>query len=262
MSADVPGRIARELLIKDGRAILDALPSTSDQNDAIHAARKAIRRMRALLALVDGAPFVLDREDLALRGLGKGLSDLRDAHVVVETARRLQAKSPGAGWDAVIEALELRRTRILQHSLAGDPGFSRRRQLVERVLERIEAQPWKDLRRGTVLKALDLSERRASKAATRAKHDDTTEIVHRWRRKVRRLRMQLDAADALGVLHGHGDGHAALERKGKALHRTSDRLGWSQDLGMLRNLVRNLPASDWKPEVLAVIDGELGAAGA
>lgn len=262
MPADGPGRIARDLLIKDGRAILEALPSTKDQNDAVHAARKAIRRMRALLALVDGGPFVLDREDLALRALGKGLSDMRDAHVVVETATRLQASNPNPGWDAVIEALELRRTRILQHSLAMDPGFARRRQVLERVLERIEAQPWKDLRRGAVLRALDVSERKAKKAATRASHDSAPETVHRWRRKVRRLRMQLDAADALGVLHGHGDGHAALARKGKALHKTSDQLGWSQDLGMLRNLVRNLPASEGKLVVMAVIDGALEAAGA
>ncbi|WP_367345968.1 CHAD domain-containing protein [Stenotrophomonas bentonitica] len=253
--------IAKGLLLKDGRAILDALPASTDQNDAIHAARKAIRRMRALLALLVADDLDLDREDFALRRLGKGLSDMRDAHVVVETARRLQTIHPDPGWQHVIEALELRRTRILQRSLGVDPGFMKRRIVVERVLDRVEAQPWGTLRKRTIRAALANSERRARKAAERAARDDDPETVHRWRRKVRRLRMQLDAAQEMGAIHGHGDGHAAAVRKGRALHRISDRLGWSQDLGLLRNLVRNVPGSAAKQAAMAWIERELRVAG-
>lgn len=251
--------IARGLLVKDGQAILDALPASTDQNDAIHAARKAIRRMRALLALLVADDLDLDREDFALRRLGKGLSDMRDAHVVVETARRLQTLHPDPGWQHVIEALELRRTRILQRSLGVDPGFLKRRMVVERVLERVEAQPWGTLRKRTIRAALASSERGAKKAAERAAHYDDPETVHRWRRKVRRLRMQLDAAQELGAIHGHG--HAAVVRKGKALHRISDRLGWSQDLRLLRNLVRGLPASEGKRAVMGLMEREMLVAG-
>lgn len=260
MPADAPGMIARGLLVKDGQAILDALPASTDQNDAIHAARKAIRRMRALLALLVADDLDLDREDFALRRLGKGLSDMRDAHVVVETARRLQALHPDPGWQPVIEALELRRTRILQRSLGVDPGFLKRRMVVERILERVEAQAWETLRKRTIRAALATSERRAKKAAERAAHDDDPETVHRWRRKVRRLRMQLDAAQELGAIHG--DGHAAVARKGKLLHKVSDRLGWAQDLRLLRNLVRNLPASEGKQAVMGLMEREMLVAGA
>ncbi|WP_315387668.1 CHAD domain-containing protein [uncultured Stenotrophomonas sp.] len=245
--------------MKDGQAILDALPAKTDQNDAIHAARKAIRRMRALLALVVADDLDLDREDFALRRLGKGLSDMRDAHVVVETARRLQSLHPDPGWQPIIEALELRRTRILQRSLAVDPGFLKRRNVIERVLDRIGAQPWETLRKRTIRAALASSERRAKRAAERAAHHDDPEIVHRWRRKVRRLRMQLDAAQELGAIHGHGDEHAAVARK--ALHKISDRLGWSQDVRLLRNLVRNMPASEGKQAVMRLMDRELPAVG-
>jgi CHAD domain-containing protein len=252
--------IARGLLMKDGQAILDALPASTDQNDAIHAARKAIRRMRALLALLVADDLDLDREDVALRRLGKGLSDMRDAHVVVETARRLQALHPDPGWEPVIDALELRRTRVLQRSLAEDAGFLKRRMIVERVLDRIEAQPWEAVRKRSIRAALATSERRARKAAERAAHDDDPEIVHRWRRKVRRLRMQLDAAQELGAIQGHGDGLAAVVRKGKTLHKISERLGWSQDLKLLQNLVRNLPASEGKGVVMKSMEQELKAA--
>lgn len=261
MPADAPGIVARNLLLKDARAVLDALPAPHDQNEAIHAARKAIRRMRALLGLLVDDAFELDREDLALRRLGKGLSNMRDAHVVVETAKRLQAAHPEAGWESVIQALALRRTRILQRSLAVDPRFVRRRRVIERVVQNAEAQPWQSLRRRSIRAALKSSERRARKAAARAEHDDDPVTVHRWRRRVRRLRMQLDAAQALGALEAHGAGHAAAVQKGKALHKVSDRLGWNQDLRLLRNLVRSMPATAGKPEVMEVLERELESSG-
>ena len=93
----------------------------------------------------------------------------------------------------------------------------------------------------------------------RAKVDAAPEVVHRWRRKVRRLRMQLEAAQALGVLHRHDAGRSELARKGKALHKISDRLGWEQDLRMLRNLVRSLPYAEGKQAVMTVVDRVLHA---
>lgn len=245
-------------MIKDCEVILAALPSPMDQNDAVHVARKAIRRMRALLALLADSGLDMEREDLALRRLGKGLSRLRDAHVVVETARRLQVEHPEAGWDMTIAALEMRRTRILQRSLAQDPGFARRRRVVSQLHSWIARQPWQNVRRAIIRSGLARSERRVKRAAARAAHDDDPEQVHQWRRRVRRLRMQLDAAHVLGALRSGGSEMPA--RKAKALHKTSDRLGWMQDLRLLKNLVRNLPADAQKSAVLATIERSLQVA--
>lgn len=260
MAADSTGAMARDLLRQDCQAVQQALATTDDQNDAIHLARKAIRRMRALLALLDDTDFNLQRDDLELRRLGKGLSAMRDAHVVVETARQLQKLDPAAGWDAITPALVMRRTRILQRALVSDPEFSRRRRVAEQVMLHMESQPWEHLQRAGVRAALARSERRVGKAAERAARDGDAEAVHRWRRRVRRLRMQLDAANALGALHGHGHTNAGSAKKAKALHRLSDRLGWLQDLRLLRNLVRSMPAHAEKAAVLGQIDSELEAA--
>lgn len=254
MAADSPGSAARDLLIKDSAAILAALPSAQDQNEAIHAARKAIRRMRALLALLADSELEMGREDLALRRLGKGLSRLRDAHVVVETAKRMQALHSEPGWDRIIAGLEMRRTRILQRYLAQDTGFMRRRRVVTQLQARLERQPWETLRRASIRNGLARSERRVKRAGARAAHDGNPDQVHQWRRRVRRLRMQLDVAHALGVLGGKDRERGALVRKAKALHKTSDRLGWNQDLQLLRSLVRNLPAGGGKAGVLARIE--------
>ncbi|UQY89501.1 CHAD domain-containing protein [Stenotrophomonas rhizophila] len=202
MLADAPGAVARELLAQDGARVLAALAAPGDQNEGIHAARKAIRRMRAVLALLDEDEFELEREDRSLRRLGKSLSALRDAHVVVEAAKRLQALHPGPAWAAVVGTLEERRAGILQRAASIDPQFARRRMTIERVLQRLEAQPWERLRRRHVRAALARSERRVKRAASRAASDGDAEAIHRWRRRVRRLRMQLDAGQALGALGG------------------------------------------------------------
>jgi hypothetical protein len=257
MSSDAPGAVARDLLGRDCQLVLEALAATVDPHDAIHSARKAIRRMRALLALLDEDDFDLARDDLALRRLGKGLSDMRDAHVVVEAAARLQKADGADDWNAIITALAARREHILRRALASDPDFARRRSVVEQVLSHVQQQPWERLRRSRVRTALARSERRVVKAAARAAHDGDDEAVHRWRRRARRLRMQLDAAHALGAVHGHAHGNGAVARKAKALHKVSDRLGALQDLRLLRNLVRNLPATMDKTAALKQIGAEL-----
>ena len=257
MLADAPGAVARNLLAQDSERVLAALTAPGDQNEGIHAARKAIRHMRAVLALLDEDEFELEREDRSLRRLGKSLSALRNAHVVVETAERLQTLHPGPGWATVVDALEVRRTRVLQHAVAVDPHFARRRTTIARFLQRLQSRPWDRLRRRHVRAALARSERRVKKAAARAASDGDAEAIHRWRRRVRRLRMQLDAAQALGALNGHAKGHVASSRKAKALHKTSDELGWLQDLQLLRNLVRRMPAGEGKAEVLLQIDRQL-----
>lgn len=261
MLADAPGAVARELLAQDGARVVAALAAPDDQNEGIHAARKAIRRMRAVLALLDEDEFELEREDRSLRRLGKSLSALRDAHVVVEAAKRLQVEHPEPGWDTIITALEMRRTRILQRSLAQDPGFARRRRVVTQLQSWIACQPWQNLRRATIRDGLARSERRVKRAAARAAHDGSPDQMHQWRRRVRRLRMQLDAVDALGGQGGHGRSHDGSARKAKALHKTSDLLGWNQDLRLLRNLVRNLPPDVGKTEVMVRIERALEAAG-
>lgn len=257
MSPESPGLEARNLLVKDGEAVLAALPSAQDQNDGIHAARKAIRRMRAVLALLPGDEFVLEHEDIALRRLGKSLSVLRDAHVVVETAMQLQVAHAEGDWDAIVAALMLRRTQILQRSVVADPGFERRRRVIRRFLASVEAQSWQKLRRGDIRAALERSDRRVKKAASQAEGEHDPESVHRWRRRVRRLRMQLDAAGALGAVRGHSHARGAVQKKAKALHTTSDHLGWIQDLRLLRNLVRNMPATAEKASVMTQIDSAL-----
>ncbi|WP_312315812.1 CHAD domain-containing protein [Stenotrophomonas sp.] len=256
MSKQGVGERARALARHEGALILQGLAPTESPEQAIHSARKAIRRLRALLALLEGSALDLDRADLDLQRLGDSLSDMRDAHVVTEAAERVHKDHPALDLGPVVERLRARSEHVMRNEMERDPNFSRRhKQLADAALW-LDAQPWQAVKMSDIKSALARSERRARKAKKRAVDDDP-EAVHRWRRRVRRLRMQLEVLPELGLetasmvdgLRGTG--------KTKALHKLSDALGWQQDLRMLRNLVRPMPVWDGKAAVLALINTEL-----
>ncbi len=262
MSKEEVGERARALARQECEAIRDGLAPTSAPEPAIHSARKAIRRLRALLALLEGSELELDRADATLKRLGDSLSGMRDAHVVVDTAERLQTEHPDVDMEPACKALRERSEHIMRNELLQDATFARRRKQLADVALWLDAQPWHAVKAADVEAAVLHSERRARKAKKRAKHDDDPESLHRWRRRVRRLRMQLEALPKLGIkiasvadaMHGSG--------KTKGLHKVSDRLGWQQDLRMLRNLVRPMRVWDGKPGVLGLIDQLMAEAGA
>jgi CHAD domain-containing protein len=254
MQSVVPGDAAHALARQACRDIEQALLLGTDAHASVHAARKAIRRLRALLALLDGTELALEDADAVLRRLGDGLSGLRDAHVAVETAALLAATAPTAPWPCVIGQLQARRDAWLRRALAGDPAFGRRRDRLQRVGTLLDSQPWATIRRAQVRVGLDRSLARAGKAERRAHRNPSPERLHRWRRKVRRLRMQLEAAPHLDPRLAKA--HTARGGGGdaKALHRLSNHLGWQQDLRMLRNLVRVMPGVVDRRQLLAQID--------
>ncbi len=215
-----------------------------------------------MLALLERSELDLDRADAVLQRLGDSLSDMRDAHVVAEAGERLQTEHPEVQMGPACGALQRRSERVMRNELSKDPSLGRRRKQLADAALWLDALPWHAVKASDIKAGLLHSERRARKAQKRAAHDNSPENVHRWRRRVRRLRMQLEALPELGLkasvladaLHGSG--------KTKALHKVSDQLGWQQDLRMLRNLVRPMPVWDGKPEVLGLIDRLMVDAGA
>ena len=187
---------AHLLAREECRAIARALAATKRIHPAIHDARKSIRRLRALLALVDDRmpdASIIDRQ---LERLGDGLSLLRDAHVVVETATRF-AKGHRKRWQPAIQALEARRDARLASALERDPGFLKRRALVTRLEVRIDFLDWSRLRLSDLGDGAEASQARLDRAESRAAFDLAPEHLHRWRRRVRRLRFQLEAIGKL-----------------------------------------------------------------
>ncbi len=171
----------------------------TQRHTGIHEARKAARRCRAALALCAGrhgdVTAALDR---TVRAACKDLSRLRNAHVVVEVAAARNAPLlPRAAARPLRAWLRQRRDRLLAAALARDPGFQRRRRRIQRAAALCAALDWSGVDDGTVRHALGRSAERLHKAARDARRRPTLALRHRWRRRLRRLRMQLQLLDAL-----------------------------------------------------------------
>lgn len=256
MPADTTGRKALDLALTECAEVAAALTPAGNVHESVHAARKGIRRLRALLSLLEATDLELDRADRALRRLGDGLSRLRDSHVVLDAARWMAKKHRAVPWAPVLQQLEQRRDRLLAAALAKDPGFLRRRRVLETVAQLLAAQPWEEVKANAFLKGLKRSRRRAAKAEKHARGSGDAEALHRWRRKVRRLRMQLEALPDIGLADAASSRAERGNRNAKALHKLSDSLGWRQDLRLLRNLVRSMAGIEERRPLLHLIDAE------
>lgn len=227
-------RICREELL----GALAQLRGEGPSDPRVHAARKAIKRVRALLRLLRrplGTRFSpLDR---ALRDAGRGLSSRRDAAVASATLLVLAPEPPYA---PVREALALRSSAGAadERALADAAGA------LERVLQSVEAWPelalgWPALRDG-----LRDSYRGGRRAMRRAYAEPEAEAFHEWRKRAKELWYHTLLLQ--GVWKTHQLGAAG------SLEELAELLGADHDLEVVRLALASL--DDLDPELLAAIE--------
>lgn len=218
-------RLARQGLAREDR-----------RHDGVHRVRKAIRSLRAVLALAHetlGEPAVpIDR---ALQQLARSLSKLRDSHVAVATARSLATGVEKQVWLDVAARLDTRCEQRLARTLAQDPGFAKRRARMARISKALAALPWNRVERRSLEHALVEGELRVAKVERKARKEMTAKRLHRWRRRARRLRMQVDAMRRIEV-RSKPLRKMRQERVGQLKKRT-DLLGRRQDLEVLAQML-------------------------
>lgn len=244
---------------KECAAILRALASRHHIHVSIHGARKAIRRLRALLFLVEDRLEGAAAIDRKLERLGDSLSALRDAHVMVETAEGLATRGKTKQWAAAIKRLVRRRDGLIQQALARDADFRRRRRAVERVAQQLGDLPWHELKAADLRQALERSSHRVAKAEARAKADPLPANLHRWRRRVRKLRMQMEALARIEPDIAKDAANESASKAAKALHKLSDQLGAFQDQQMLHNVLRRMRGLPHRAQTARQLREELAA---
>ncbi|NII53838.1 CHAD domain-containing protein [Luteibacter sp. SG786] len=242
------------------RKAIRSLSDSKDRHRGIHEARKAIRRLKSLLVLGE-EPFAEAMPSIkaSLANLAESLSPLRDAYVALDTARTLAGPRPSQAWRHALERLEHRCDGRLAAALHDDPGFLKRRRTIRELAATLEGLPWRTFRQRTIEEALERSESRLAKARKRAKKIATPANAHDWRRKARRLRMQLELWRRVQKARGKTGHHHAQGRKERAheLSLLSDALGTKQDLRALRATLRSLREPDAMAPLLAQIGDEL-----
>ena len=203
--------------------------------DAVHSARKGVKKARAVLRLVRPAlPRNLYRgEQRALRDAGRLLAGTRDAEVMRATAKALAehgaGRLPAAGFEGLHAALaELEPAGLADGDDAVDDPVGTAIEELGDVLARVPGWPLDgcglgDLRAGAARIYSD-----GVVAWEAARGTDDVELLHDWRKRVKDLWYQhrllrdawpvvltafSDAADALGELLGDEHDLAVLAER-------------------------------------------------
>ena len=161
-------------------------------HDAIHEARRAMRRARAILQML--RPALGERyAPLArpLRDAGAALSPLRDAQAVIEAVEQLAKRQPPLLAQNAHAALMLRLRRRRNAACRHQADVLDR---VDALLAdaRTEVVSWAgDASDADVLNGLRRGYARAARALRRARRDPAVHL-HRWRQRVREHRLQLE----------------------------------------------------------------------
>ena len=247
------------------RVIARGLSDARNRHAGIHRARRAMRSLRGLLALLipvaDGDERIaLARFDARLQRVCKSLSGVRDAHVVVLTAASLSGKNTPKRWPVLQARLGDQRELTARRALEADPGFAARRQAIAEIRAALPALPWGRLDADDVRRGLKHSRGRAKRAERHARHSAIERDRHRYRRRLRRLLLQVEVLER--ALEPAPKAMRAVTKLSEAhkLKRQAGRLGRLQDAQMLRRIARRIEPAHSDKAILAVLNDAVGSA--
>lgn len=207
-----------------------------DPVEAVHAARKAIKKERSLLRLARASMDSAQRrrENAALRDVGRSLSTARDAEVMLDTLEQLSARYVGQLPETVFaqihdrlrERRDRERAELAASSRAGRAADELQAVRARHARWRLARGGWPAIERG-----LQRSYRDGRALFSRARSERGFEGWHAWRKRAKDLWYQerLLAPAAGPSVAGHA----------KDAHRLADALGDDHDLGVLEDALRS-----------------------
>jgi CHAD domain-containing protein len=203
----------------------------SSPEEAVHEARKDVKKLRALLRLVGSGTSgrVRRRENEALRDVGRSLSGVRDADVMLATLADLEEGFPG---DLPPEAAGALREQLEAHrrGMTLDGAESAALELA-RIRDRVRTWTPRGDDVGVVRQGLERGYRRGRRALREARREPTAENLHEWRKRAK------DHWYNLGILRDVWP--PVMEPLADAAHQLSERLGEDHDLEVLLDFARS-----------------------
>ena len=226
-----PKNRAYEYLLTNIEEVLRRLQSSRFTDNAVHDARKALKKARAALRLLeDGMPQSTYRtQNRALRDAGRCLSQVRDAKSLLGALASLQERYADGLDKSKIAPLQkaLRHDlRSARHHLAHERGVLKGCiTLLIHARRSAEQAKLANVDHTAVRSGLKRVYRKGRNALGQAKKSATPEALHEWRKQVKYL------LNALNGPVGPTNGTAQHIRKGA--DRLADRLGEDHDLAVL-----------------------------
>ncbi len=230
--------LGREVQTQVQRAS-EALTQPGDLGVAAHVSRRTLKKARALLKFARPAltPDVYRRGNHTMRDAGRCTARVRDADVLVETARSVRRIEPEAGlddtWCRLLEDLETERAELFATAPGPDGPFRKARGLIGSI-----ATGWP-----TVSEVGDRELLRVGLATSyglvRAHYERAyregadTRAHHELRKRAKDLRHQIEFLSGIAP--------DILEPCATELHQLSDLLGDGNDLVVLALYVDSAP---------------------
>lgn len=226
--------------------LLSGEPSMSPEK-AVHETRKALKRLRALMRLLEGeiGSKRAARERAVLRNAGARLAGARDAEVMASTLEAVLGRHPrklgrGRGLAQLREHLRRERGAAAAQALgdASSSSSAARAQVAEELCAlRARVAKWKlpDRSAGRLVRpGLEHIYRAGRTGHRRARaRKPSPRAMHKWRKHVKDMRYALEALD---VQDQSGRRIAKLARRADGL---GEMLGEEHDLMLLDELVRS-----------------------
>jgi CHAD domain-containing protein len=224
---------------------IDELRGRTDSTpeEAVHEARKDMKKLRALLRLARGelGEDAFRRENACFRDAARELSGTRDSDVMLETLAALEL-SPGAAW-------RLRELILAEREEGGaDDRAGAARDAVAILKEarkRVGDWPLERDSFEAVAGGLERTYRRGRRAFKAARADPSVETLHEWRKRVKENWYHHTLLRSLWP--------PVMAAAGDEAHELSDRLGDDHDLAVLASWVTDR-AGAW-PELVDAVDG-------
>lgn len=232
----------QRMALEQSDVVLEQLAATEDGDvrHAVHESRKAIKRLRAIIRLLEGelGTRACEREQDALRGAAALMAGARDAEVLLETLEQLVRREPRrlagrAGVVSVRLALAAERDRAERELLAPS---QRLRASDEIRLFRARAAAW-ELTAGDGIAVLEpglrriygQGRRRLRRAA--GKGGGRMRRMHQLRKRVKDLRYAAEVMQRSGARETTGARRIA--RIARRADRLGEVLGEEHDLAVL-----------------------------
>jgi CHAD domain-containing protein len=219
-----------------------ALDALSQQGVAVrgkglHNARKRFKQLRGMLRLIRYGlgKKAYKRENSALRNLGKPLSAVRDADVMIETLDGLIAHFQDQVSEGLFKTLRgklvSRRRMLRRQILEKEKAMAKVAASTKKVRKQIQAWPSFPDRFKILKQGIGNTYEQARQQMNIALNEPTVENYHAWRKSVKYLRYQLEILESLWP--------PLMGEMAKQSHHLADLLGTDHDLVVLGELAQN-----------------------
>ena len=217
--------------------------SGSTPEEAVHEARKDMKKLRALLRLSrdELGKATYGRENACFRDAARELAGTRDSDVMLEALGALELP-PGAGW-------ELRKAIQAEREHGGEDGRAAAARAAVAILKeargRIDDWPLEGDSFGAVAGGLERTYRRGRRGFRTASEAPAVESLHEWRKRIKDLWYHHTLLRRLWP--------PVMTAVGDQAHDLSDLLGDDHDLAMLARWMReHAPAAG--PEFFEAVE--------